>query len=116
MSSTTHLLLLCLTGSYAARLPRPPPGMGRRAALAALAYSLPGSIATAYGSHKITAAVADSLGQPDTKPKFKRLSPIQFIAALDDPAASSGTGADKWGLWREDPGPRGVFLRDYDKK
>jgi hypothetical protein len=50
------------------------------------------------------------------EPKFKRLSPIQFIAALGDPDASSGTGADKWGLWREDPGPRGVWLRDYDKK
>ena len=50
------------------------------------------------------------------EPKFKRLSPIQFIAALGDPPASSGTGAQTWGLWREDPGPRGVYLRDYEKK
>ena len=28
---------------------------------------------------------------------------------------SSGTGADKWGIWTVDPGPRGVELRDYPK-
>merc|ERR1711924_58303 len=38
------------------------------------------------------------------------------MGALGDPDASSGTGADKWGLWRLDPGPRGVPLRDYEKK
>ena len=48
--------------------------------------------------------------------QFQRLRPIQFIAAVGDPKASSGTGAEKWGLWREDPGPQGVFLRDYEKK
>jgi len=38
----------------------------------------------------------------------------QFIAALGDPGASSGTGAESWGLWREDPGPRGVRLSSYE--
>jgi len=38
----------------------------------------------------------------------------QFIAALGDPAASSGSGAQSWGLWREDPGPRGVWLNNYE--
>jgi hypothetical protein len=38
----------------------------------------------------------------------------QFIAALGDPAASSGSGAQTWGLWREDPGPRGVWLNNYE--
>lgn len=42
--------------------------------------------------------------------EFKRLGRPQFIAALGDPAASSGTGAQNWGLWRVDPGPRGVDL------
>ena len=37
-----------------------------------------------------------------------------FIAALGDPSASSGTGAADWGLWRIDPGPPGVYLKDYD--
>ena len=46
------------------------------------------------------------------EPSFKRI-PTQFIAALGDPAANSGTGAQFWGLWREDPGPRGVGLEAY---
>jgi hypothetical protein len=40
--------------------------------------------------------------------------PVQFIAALGEPTANSGTGADAWGLWRLDPGPRGVRLDSYD--
>jgi hypothetical protein len=50
---------------------------------------------------------------------FRRLPSTQFIAALGDPQASQGqfdpTGNDSWGLWRNDPGPRGVWLRDYDQ-
>jgi hypothetical protein len=43
-------------------------------------------------------------------------SPIetQYIAALGDPAATSGTGAETWGLWAVDPGPRGVPLAKYE--
>ncbi len=41
---------------------------------------------------------------------------IRFIAALGDPASTKGTGAELWGLWRDDPGPRGVYLNDYEKK
>lgn len=33
-----------------------------------------------------------------------------FIAALGPPDARSGTGAEHWGLWPVDPGPRGVRL------
>jgi hypothetical protein len=36
--------------------------------------------------------------------------PTQFLAALADPGAKSGTGAETWGLWTVDPGPRGVRL------
>jgi hypothetical protein len=32
---------------------------------------------------------------------------------LGDPQASSGTDAETWGLWEIDPGPRGVYLKDY---
>lgn len=53
---------------------------------------------------------AQAIGQGQTK--FKRI-PTQFIAALGDPNASSGVGAQDWGLWRVDPGPRGVWLRNY---
>jgi hypothetical protein len=39
--------------------------------------------------------------------------PTQFIAALAEPTAKSGTGAENWGLWRIDPGPRGVWATSY---
>jgi len=47
-------------------------------------------------------------------PGFQRI-PTQFLAALGDPTSSSGNNADQWGIWTVDPGPRGVFLRDYEK-
>jgi hypothetical protein len=46
------------------------------------------------------------------KTKFKRIS-TQYIAALGDPGATSGSGAQSWGLWPLDPGPRGVKLNRY---
>src|SRR4051794_40219861 len=39
---------------------------------------------------------------------------LQYIAALGDPHATSGTNAHTWGLWRQDPGPRGVSLGRYE--
>ena len=44
--------------------------------------------------------------------KFKHIS-TQYIAALGEPGATSGSGAQDWGLWRLDPGPRGVKLNRY---
>ncbi len=46
--------------------------------------------------------------------KFRRIEP-QYIAALGDPGATSGNGAQAWGLWSQDPGPRGCKLDRYDK-
>jgi len=46
--------------------------------------------------------------------KFRQV-PTQFIAALGDPRATSGSGAQSWGLWPLDPGPRGVELSSYDR-
>jgi len=43
---------------------------------------------------------------------FTRI-PTQYIAALGDPKAKSGTDAETWGLWVIDPGPRGVDIEDY---
>jgi|SaaInl5LU_22_DNA_1037371.scaffolds.fasta_scaffold05371_6 hypothetical protein len=48
------------------------------------------------------------------QPRFRPV-PTQYIAALGDPLARSGSNAEEWGLWRLDPGPRGVYLDDYDK-
>lgn len=48
---------------------------------------------------------------------FQRISPTRFIAALGDPTARQGSaGAGTWGVWRQDPGPRGVWLKDYEKE
>lgn len=55
---------------------------------------------------------AQATGASQTK--FKRI-PTQFIAALGDPGASSGSSAQSWGLWRVDPGPRGVWLASYEQ-
>ncbi len=46
--------------------------------------------------------------------KFQRTS-TQYIAALGDPGATSGSGAQTWGLWPVDPGPRGVKLNSYKR-
>jgi len=46
--------------------------------------------------------------------RFKRV-PTQYIAALAEPGATSGNNAETWGLWREDPGPRGVQLDAYER-
>jgi hypothetical protein len=45
---------------------------------------------------------------------FKPIA-TQFIAALGEPRAKSGTGAENWGLWSVDPGPRGVHLTRYSE-
>jgi hypothetical protein len=46
--------------------------------------------------------------------QFMRV-PTQYIAALAPPQATSGNNAETWGLWRQDPGPRGVRLKYYDR-
>ncbi len=39
----------------------------------------------------------------------------QYIATLAGPDAKSGTGAETWGHWELDPGPRGVRLKNYEQ-
>uniref|UniRef100_A0A7S2E270 Secreted protein n=1 Tax=Helicotheca tamesis TaxID=374047 RepID=A0A7S2E270_9STRA len=83
----------------------------RRAALATIQSAVASAIFLP------TASLAET--QPTELPpaqKFQRYPQLRFIAALGDPNASSGTGADTWGLWKDDPGPRGVYLRDYQEK
>jgi hypothetical protein len=43
--------------------------------------------------------------------KLKRIQ-TQYIAALGDAQATSGSNAETWGLWELDPGPRGVRLTE----
>ena len=37
----------------------------------------------------------------------------QYIAALGETTEKSGNDAGTWGFWSVDPGPRGVWTRDY---
>ena len=53
-----------------------------------------------------------AFARAESETKFKRI-PTQFIAALADPNATSGSNAQSWGLWTKDPGPRGVWLSLY---
>jgi len=46
--------------------------------------------------------------------KFRPIEP-QYIAALAAPGATSGNGAQSWGHWPLDPGPRGHQLDRYDQ-
>lgn len=74
-------------------------GLSRRAFIAA-------------GTAAAAVAVLPARGTAQTR--FKRV-PIQYIAALAEPHAKAGNNAQQWGLWRHDPGPRGVWLSDFDQ-
>jgi len=65
------------------------------------------------GSLMLLAGVPQRVHAADLS-KFRRIEP-QYIAALADPGATSGNGAQSWGLWSLDPGPRGSRLDRYDQ-
>eukprot|EP00585_Thalassiosira_rotula_P002000 CAMPEP_0196143000 /NCGR_PEP_ID=MMETSP0910-20130528/12559_1 /TAXON_ID=49265 /ORGANISM="Thalassiosira rotula, Strain GSO102" /LENGTH=264 /DNA_ID=CAMNT_0041404385 /DNA_START=35 /DNA_END=829 /DNA_ORIENTATION=- len=86
------------------------PMQSRRLALASL------STAALALLTPTSSALAEDGGAKQRR-KLQRYPSIRFISALGDPTASSGdSGAESWGLWRDDPGPRGVYLRDYDRR
>lgn len=70
--------------------------------------------ATTASSIVLTSDAANAAEEEAAATKFVRYPQIRFIAALGDPKSSRGTGADQWGLWRDDPGPRGVRLQNAD--
>ena len=57
--------------------------------------------------------LVSTLQASDSYIRFRPI-PTQYIAALGDPQTSSGGGAQNWGLWRRDPGPRGVWLSAFE--
>jgi len=57
----------------------------------------------------IAGLVFSSVLPASAETTFKRISP-HFIAALGDPQANSGGGAQTWGYWSFDPGRTGVWL------
>jgi hypothetical protein len=67
----------------------------------------------------VTAGAANNLYTQTvyTPAGFQRFSNTKFIAATGDPHANQGrigtAQEEQWGVWNQDPGPRGVFLRDY---
>ena len=76
-------------------------------------------LATMHRVRRLMACVLPAIGllavsgPADAETVFKPV-PTQYIAVLGDPGASAGTGAESWGLWRRDPGPRGVRLSSYE--
>jgi hypothetical protein len=52
-------------------------------------------------------------GHANTETVIRKVD-TQYIAALGKPDAKSGTGAQDWGLWSVDPGPRGVRLTSFE--
>ena len=59
-----------------------------------------------------TAGLSRSVLATEDFRDFRRV-PTQYIAALGSPDARSGNDAQTWGLWRQDPGPRGIPLEEY---
>ena len=116
MAKQLRLLLCCASCATVTALQRgrAAPSLGRRAALSSLPPVVIVSLTAAFDCRRIVASAEEAPG--DAKPKFRRPPLMQYIAALGDPAASSGTGADTWGLWDEDPGPQGVRLGAYESK
>lgn len=73
-------------------------------------------LSTILSAPVVSTLAANAAETAKEQRKYQRYPMTRFIAALGDPNSSSGTGAETWGLWVDDPGPRGVFLRDYDKR
>jgi len=59
-------------------------------------------------------ALVPSAATASYLPKIRRVK-TQYIATTARPAESRGTGAQNWGIWRRDPGPRGVWVQRYDE-
>ena len=83
-------------------------GLSRRSFLVA------GTAAAAQAALSPAALAQPALVAGEIQTKFRRIR-TQFIAALSDPDAKSGSNAQLWGLWRQDPGPRGVRLDGYER-
>lgn len=71
------------------------------------------ALATALSACVLPAAAQTRANSRDNEPHFRRIR-TQFIAALAEPDATSGSNAEDWGLWELDPGPRGVRLSAYE--
>jgi hypothetical protein len=87
------------------------PGSG---GLSRRSFLLAGTAAAATVAVSPVALAQSAIAAGEVQTKFRRIR-TQFIAALSDPDANSGSNAHLWGLWRQDPGPRGVRLDGYER-
>ena len=87
------------------------PGSG---GLSRRSFLLAGTAAAATVAVSPVALAQSAIAAGDVQTKFRRIR-TQFIAALSNPDATSGSNAQLWGLWRQDPGPRGVRLGRYER-
>jgi len=101
----------CLSPTYTSALSSasPPPSPDSNNKMGSL-------VRRAFLASTLAAGTQLAFAQTYAPEGFERISPIQFIAALGDPKATAGTGAQAWGLWRKDPGPRGVWLDKYTQE
>jgi hypothetical protein len=67
-----------------------------------------------YGTAAAATVALPTAAWAFDRSQFERV-PTQYIAALGPPDATSGNNAETWGWWREDPGPRGVRLKNLDR-
>lgn len=84
-------------------------GLSRRSFIAA------GTAAAAAAALSPAAMAQSARATREIETRFKRAIPTQFIAALGERDATAGRNAHSWGLWRQDPGPRGVPLERYEQ-
>lgn len=84
-------------------------------ALRGLTHKASGRVCLAVSILLVFSILAQpALAANDMQTKFRRI-PTQFIAALGEPTSTSGNDAQSWGLWSVDPGPRGVWLKNYQQ-
>jgi hypothetical protein len=69
----------------------------------------------AFLASSVVAGAQAAYAQTYAPEGFQRI-PTQFIAALGNPDANAGSEAKDWGIWRKDPGPRGVWLSQYTRE
>lgn len=82
-------------------------------ALSRRSFLASGAVAAAAAVLPASLSAQSNRAPLDRGTKFERIR-TQFIAALGDPDATAGRNAEQWGLWRRDPGPRGVSLDRYE--
>ena len=92
-----------------------PPALGSgQSGISRRSFLVAGTAAAATAALSPAALAQSGRAAGGNQTKFRRIA-TQFIAALADPDATSGSGAETWGLWRLDPGPRGVRLDRYQR-